>query len=310
MKKMMMLLSLFLCLSTYAETGILFIAHGTMNHTVGHGESLAACTSHHPSPWENFVLTTLNGMKGEIPKKFEVAFGMWESHCYDQAIDRLTARLVREGKKLDHLVVFPLFISSHSEVIEMQKYIFKKRPDIVLPIPHVHPTKFKGPITYMNALDYDPHVSMILAKRFHHLIHLAKDGGLTTKQMEIVLIMHGPVGDQANLEWMKMGERYNKDLIYLFPVSKSHVISLRDDAPTEVRDLMTAKLRTIVREARREGRIALLLPLLIAKGGIDQGILQRLNGLEYIWSGDALFPDTKLQDVIVGRLNSVLSKKE
>lgn len=308
MKKMIMLLSFLFSLSICAETGILFIAHGTMNHGNGHGEHLSACTSHHPSPWENFVLTTLDGMKGEIPKKFEVAFGMWESHCYDEAIDRLTARLVSEGKKLDHLVVFPLFISSHSEVIEMQKFIFKKRPDIVIPIPYVHTTKFNGTITYMNALDYDPQVSMILANRFHHLIHMAKEGGYATKKMELVLVMHGPVDDQANLEWMKMGERYNKDLTYLFPVSQTHIISLRDDAPAEVRDLMTAKLRTIVTEARCNGSMALILPLLIAKGGIDQGILERLNGLDYIWSGEALFPDSKLQDVILGKLNSVISK--
>lgn len=304
MKRFFLVFCLLFSFSTFAGTGILFIAHGTMNHGGGHGLN-ASCTPHHPSEWESFVLSTLNGMKNEISNKFEVAFGMWESHCFDEAIFRLEKRLAAEGDTLDHLLVFPLFISSHSEVIEMQKFIFKKRPDVVIPIPYVRQTKFQGQITYMDALDYDPHISLILANRFHHLVHLAKDQGFSMKNMELVLVMHGPVDEEANGKWMEMGELYNKDIMYLFPVKKSHVLSLRDDAPSETRDRMTAELRGIVTEAKNNGRIALVLPLLISKGGIDSGIVHRLQGLDYIWSGEAILPDTKLKDVILNRLKRV-----
>lgn len=291
----------------FADTGILFIAHGTMNHSGGHKLS-SSCTPHHYSNWEQYVLSTLGSIKMEVPNNFEVAFGMWESRCFDEAIERLEAKLHSEGTSLDHLIVFPLFISSHSEVIEMQKYIFKKRPDLVLPIPGVHPTKFKGNITYMNALDYDPQVSLILANRFHHLVHLAKDRGFSSKQMELVLVMHGPVDEKANAEWMKMGERYAKDVRYLFPVAASHIISLRDDAPAEVRDQMTRDLRRVINEASDKGKISLILPLLISKGGIEGGILERVKDLDYVWSGETLFPDQKLQDVILSRLQNIIKK--
>lgn len=304
MKRIFFVLCLFFSITSLAETGILFIAHGTMNHGSGHGLS-SGCTPHHPSEWEGYVLSSINEMKNELPHKAEVAFGMWESHCFDEAISRLESRLAAVGKTLDHLVVFPLFISSHSEVIEMQKFIFRKRPDMVLPIPYVRQTRFQGQITYMKALDYDPHVSLILANRFHHLVHLAKDQGVSMKNMELVLVMHGPVDDRANIKWMEMGESYNKDIMYLFPVKKSHVLSLRDDAPAETRDRMTAELRGIISNADKNGRVALILPLLISRGGIDAGIIHRLRGLSYIWSGDAILPDSKLKDVIMNRLRSI-----
>lgn len=306
MKRLFFVLCLFFTLSSMADTGVLFIAHGTMNH--GDSHLYSGCTPHHHSEWERFVLSSVDEIKSELPYKTEVAFGMWESHCFDEAISRLENQLSADGQKLDHLIVFPLFVSSHSEVIEMQKFIFKKRSDMVLPIPYVRQTRFQGQITYMKALDYDPHISLILANRFHHLVHLAKDQGVSMKNMELVLVMHGPVDDEANIKWMEMGELYNKDIMYMFPVKKSHVLSLRDDAPTEVRDRMTAELRGIIINASKNGRMALILPLLISKGGIDAGIIHRLKGLDYIWSGDAILPDSKLKDVILNRIRKISKK--
>lgn len=307
MKKIILLFASLLSFNIFAETGILFIAHGTMGGHGG-GHQHMSCTSENPAKWESYVLNTINGMKKDIPLQFEVTFGMWESHCFDQSIAKLDHKLMAQGKTLDHLIVFPLFISSFSSVTEMQKYIFKKRADRVLEIPGVHQTQFEGKITYMNAFDYEPHISMILANRLHHLVHMAKEQGYSSDKMEVVLVMHGPVEDEANQEWMKMGEKYNRDITYLFPVTKSHVISLRDDADQTVKDEATKKLRNIVSQAKNEGKIALILPLLIARGGIDAGIVKRLNGLSYIWSGESLFPDPKLKDAILHKLDSVIKK--
>jgi hypothetical protein len=311
MKKLVLLLSLILSISCYGETGILFIAHGTMGGG-GHGNHgdhhLMGCSSEHPSKWESFVLSTLTGMKNEIPKNFEVSFGMWESHCFDESIHRLEKKMATLGSKLDHLIVFPLFISSYSSVIEMQKFIFKKRTDRILDISNVHTTYFDGKITYMSAFDYEPNISIILANRFEHLILMADELGIPKQKTELVLVMHGPVEDEANLEWLKMGEKYNKDLTALFPVVKSHVVSLRDDAEEAVKDQASKELRNIVSTASSEGRMALVLPLLISKGGIDAGIVKRMDGLDFIWSGESLFPDSKLKDVIINKLKSNLSK--
>lgn len=309
MKKLVLIICTILSFASFAETGILFIAHGTM--PMGdddHGDHKMSCTSNHPSKWESFVLSTINGMKSEIKKDFEVSFGMWESHCFDESIKKLSVRMTSNGSNLDNLIVFPLFISSYSTVIEMQKYIFKKRPDRVINIPNVHQTHFNGQITYMSAFDYNPHISMVLANRFHHLVHMAQEKGYSSKSMELILVMHGPVEDVENVEWMKMGKKYNKDITYLFPVANSHVISLRDDASEEVKDQATKELIELTSKASQSGRISLVLPLLISKNGIQDGIVERLKGLDYVWTGDSIFPDPKLEDVILNKLDSELLK--
>lgn len=288
----------------FAETGILFIAHGTaMNHD---GHLRTSCTPHHVPEWEKYVLSSIESMRASIPKKIEVAFGMWESDCFDEAILKLQENIKKEGKILDHVVVFPLFISTHSEVIEMQKYIFKKRPDKVIPLPHVHQTFFDGKITYLDAFDYDPKISMILSNRLHDLVQKGNEKGYAPQQLELVLVMHGPVDEKANLQWIKMGEEYNRDLMLSLPLYKSHVISLRDDADDEIRNKMTTELREKIIDARTNHRMPILLPLLISKGGIDQGIMERVSDLEFIWLGQALFPDDKLKDVILPRLKEFL----
>jgi len=285
---------------TWATSGILFLAHGSMSGN-SHSMMNKNCEASAPSPWERAILDAQLEIKEKLPYQSEVAFGMWNTHCFNAAISRLEKQLLLQGKNLDHLLVLPLFISSYSAVIEMQKFIFKKRPDRVIPLPNVMPIAYAGKISYLPALDYDPQISMILANRFHHLVHLAKEQGYKRQQMELVLVMHGPVSDKDNIKWLSMGKKYAEDITYLFPVHNAHIVSLRDDAPAEVRDLATKKLREIVQGAAATGKKALILPLLISQGGIEKGILARLENLDYIWSGEMLFPDKKLSDILIGK---------
>jgi len=295
-------LTLFLVCTTsvFASSGILFLAHGSMQ--MGHGTQQMACNNSMPSAWEKAVLNVIDSIKPELAFNAEVSFGMWNSRCIDAGIARLEGLLKEQGQTLEHLIVMPIFISSHSAVIEMQKYIFKKRADRVIPLPMVTKANFNGKITYLPALDYNPQISMILADRFHDLIYLAKKQGLQKKQMELVLVMHGPVSDKDNAKWLKMGREYIADIMYLFPVSSAHVISLRDDARGETRERATKELQGIVSAAAKAGKKALVLPLLLSKGGIETGILERLEGLDYIWAGKMLLPDEKLGKILVERL--------
>lgn len=284
---------------SFADSGILFLAHGSMKH---HHKEMS-CDNTNPTLWEKSVLDAVDGINKKLPFNSDVAFGMWSTSCFDAGIHRLEKKYRDEGKTLDHLIVFPIFISSHSAVIEMQKFIFKKRSDRVIPLPTVSQTSFNGKITYLSAIDYNPFVSLILSERFHHLIHLAKNEGYEKKQMELVLVMHGPVSDSDNEEWLKMGQQYADDVSYLFPVGNSHIVSLRDDAPGDVRDRATEELRNIVSTATLNGRKALVLPLLLSKGGIEEGIIKRLEGLDYVWSGQMILPDSLLGKLLVHRFD-------
>ncbi len=98
-----------------------------------------------------------------------------------------------------------------------------------------------------------------------------------------------------------MGQKYVNDLAKISPLASTHVISLRDDAP-HVRWLQTRKLRANITEAKERGNMPLILPLLVSKGGIEEGILERMKGLDYIWTGEVLLPDPILGKLILNRL--------
>lgn len=284
-----------------ADSGILFLAHGSMKkHLIE-----KKCDNHKPSIWEKEVLNSVQVIKTKLPHNSEVAFGMWNTKCFNNGVKRLQKAMKEKGKELDHLIVFPIFISSYSAVIEMQKFIFKKRPDRIIPLPWVKRISFKGKISYLQAIDYNPYVSIILSNRFHQLIHLAKSKGYTAEQMELVFVMHGPVSEKNNKKWLSMADKYVADMTYLFPMDVVHTISLRDDAPKEIRNRATKKLQMAVVKASEKGKIALILPLLLSKGGIEEGILKRLNNLDYIWTGNMLLPDPNLSKLLVNKLQEI-----
>lgn len=292
MKLGLILVFVFLNQFCFAKKGTLILAHGSMK----------GCGYTNPTQWEKGVHKIVDRVRPQVKHEIQVAFGMWNTMCFQKGLQKLQDRMAAKGQLLKELEVLPLFLSSHSVVIEMQKYIFQKRASKPINIPMATQIKFTGKIDYQSALDYNPHLAMIMANRLHGLIHSGKTEGYTKKQMEVVFVMHGPVGELDNLKWLEMAKKYQNDLNYLFPLHSFHIISLRDDAPTQTRDEQTQILREITSNATANGRVALILPYLLSEGGIQQGILDRLQGLDYIWSGDPILPDPFFDQVLLDRL--------
>jgi len=53
-------------------------------------------------------------------------------------------------------------------------------------------------------------------------------------------------------------------------------------------------LRELVQRELKGGRRVLVVPLLISFGGIEKGLRERLNGLEYTLADAALMPDDRM----------------
>jgi len=282
----------FVSINCFADSGTLIIAHGGMK----------GCEMKIPVRWETQVHQMVENIKKTVPNDIELAFGMWNTKCFQLGIERLKESMLKKGRVLTHLKVLPLFISSHSAVIEMQKYIFGKRNDQVIPNLNVAQINFQGSMEYLNALDYNPQISLILAKNLRQLIDDANQRGLIVNEMEVFLVMHGPVGEENNIKWLEMGQRYLEDLLYLFPSLTGYVISLRDDAPQLIKSQATLVFRNQVELANKNGRAALILPLLLSSGGIEVGILERLERLPFTWTGQALLPDPYFEKVLRARL--------
>ena len=239
---------------------------------------------------------------------------MASKRTIQDAVDRLLERGV------DGIVAVPLFISSHSSIIRATEYLLAVREEAVPELaifarmshgrdasPAAHdatfdpttPVETTVPIRMTTALDRHPLVADIL-------VSLAEAVSLNPEEEVAVIVSHGPSSDDDNRAWLEdmgilaelMGEKTR--------LSRIEYLTVRDDAPEPIRGQAADELRALVNRATGEGKNVLIVPLLMSYGGIERGIRERLEGLTYRMSPNALLPDDRLTEWVL----SVSSRNE
>jgi len=273
-----------------AKTGILVLAHGVSSH---HG-------GHHPQgddPWELTVRETVRTAKSRIPYPVELAFGMWSQKNFQTGVDALVAQ------GICRLVIVPFFVSSHSVVINTQRYQFHLTEENPLPfdpgrirIPgSVRETKFQS------ALDDHVLLSEVLRDRLRGL-------STTPENDEAIFVAHGPVSEEDDRLWLKdlaVHARRICDSQGMAASCNIHPFTLQDDALPPIRHWKTLMLRQLVGEITARGHNPVIVPVLLAPGGIEKGLIERLQGLTYRYNGRMLAPDPRLADWLVERSKDV-----
>jgi hypothetical protein len=223
------------------------------------------------------------------------------------AVDKLIARGVTE------IVAVPLFVSSWSSVITSTEYLLGLRaqapPALAIYAKMNHapaatagaaqhgdhdaaadgtiPIKSSVPVRMTPALNDHPIVSDILSSRAREISRdLAKEA--------LIVVAHGPSEEDDNRRWLADMAALTARIQQAAAFASSDYLTLRDDAPKPVRDAATAQLRGIVQRELAAGRRVLIVPLLIAFGGIERGLRERLDGLPYTMATSALVPDDRL----------------
>jgi hypothetical protein len=143
--------------------------------------------------------------------------------------------------------------------------------------------KSREPIAMSRALDDHELVGRILNER-------AKALSRGTGDEHLVLVAHGPVDDAAMPVW-------KDSLMALCAMAGKggkfrdcSFVLLRDDAAPEIRAAAVADMREkVARRSTVKGR-AIVIPVLIARGGIEKKIVKDLAGLDYAWDGKTLMP--------------------
>lgn len=247
-------------------------------------------------------------------KPTEIAFGMATRANIQSAVDRLRARGVSE------IVAVPLFVSSWSSVITSTEYLLGQRSvaprelEIYAKMNHASPTPAASgtsgdhashaehtgaaadpkspvsspiPIRMTQALNDHPIVADILASR-------ARSISQQPNEEAVVIVAHGPVGDEENRRWLTDMASLATQMSNVDRFASIDYLTLRDDAPATVRNQATAELRGIVTKRIAEGRRVLIVPLLVSFGGIERGLRERLDGLTYQMPNTALVPDERL----------------
>jgi sirohydrochlorin ferrochelatase len=282
----LVLLGLLTARSSFAETGILLLAHGG-------------------SPEWN---ARVNELAAQVDKSrpTEVAFGMATRANIQAAIARLVSRRVTE------IAAVPLFVSSWSSVITSTEYLLGVRSEapaalaVYARMNHGRPNADASdghdghaaadatspvtspvPIRMTPALNDHPVVAEILASR-------ARSISQEQRREALVLVAHGPNEEEDNRRWLADMASLAHRIRGTEQYASIDCLTLRDDAPRPIRDQATAQLRELVSRHSRDGRRVLIVPLLISFGGIDKGLRERLDGLPYAIPGAALMPDDRL----------------
>ena len=271
-----------------SERGIVLMAHGGS------------------ATWNATVSDLRAKVDARVPT--EVALGMATRATIQSAVDRLIERGVRE------IVAVPLFVSSHSSVIESTKYLLGARadapPELAVfarmshgprpaagaapehgehapPADGTRPVQSSVPLRMGKALDDHPIVADILLSRASAI---SRDPA----HEAVVLVAHGPVPDADNALWLEDMNRLAVRVRAAVPFAKVEAITVRDDAPAPVREAATADLRALVTRLSSGGSRVLIVPLLLSYGGIEAGIRKRLEGLDYTMASQGIMPDDRV----------------
>lgn len=275
--------------------GVLLLAHG--------GSALE---------WNEEVRHVADQVDLLIPT--EIAFGMATRSTMQSAINRLTARGVTE------IVAVPLFVSSHSSVIDSTAYLLglqKMEPEDLKMFASMdhgdsmekmdHSTMMRDrapaaeaekpinatiPIRMASALDHHPVVADILMDR---AASISKDPAREV----VILVAHGPVPDDENKQWLADMNLLANEMRRHTRYASIDCMTLRDDADEPVRDAATKQLREMVQQATSSGKTPLVIPLLLSYGGIEEGLRKRLSGLTYVMPSQALLPDKRIVDWVI-----------
>jgi sirohydrochlorin cobaltochelatase len=264
------------------DTGILLLAHGGDTN------------------WNALV----NALAARVNERrpIEVAFGMADRSTMQDAVSRLAQRGV------GRIVAVPLFVSSHSAVIDASQYLLGARaeapPALAAFARMRHGTGADGashtdhsdrmrpvatdlPIRMGTALDHDPVVAEVLLARARAI---SRDS-----QSEVaVVVAHGPTSEEENRLWLNDMAIVASRIGDAMPFARVEFLTVRDDAPKPIRDAAGKQLREVVSRAVTDGHRVLILPLLLAYGGIEKGIHERLAGLTYQMAEAGLLPDDRL----------------
>ena len=154
------------------------------------------------------------------------------------------------------------------------------------------PVETAMPISVTTALDGHALVAEILLSR-------AADVSRTPEEEVVVLVAHGPSSAEDNVLWLANMSTLVEQILPRTRFSRIEYLTVRDDASDPVRDEATAELRAVVEAVVDEGKSALIVPLLLSYGGIEAGIRERLDGLQYRMAEQALLPDERLSEWVL-----------
>lgn len=275
------------------------------------------------SQWNQEVLNAVEPLKEQYA--VETAFGMADRSMIQAKIHQI------EQQGVDKIIVVPLFISSYSPIIRQTEYLLGLRDtlaDSPMLMHHAsdsnHSSDHHAVATGGETADSGNHRSerhtdelkpvernaeIILTRPLDDHLLVAE---ILVERMEeisedphhetVIIAAHGPDGEEDNRRWLHTMESLAIQVRAIQkergqPFQHIFCVTLRDDAPADIYEQAKENLRSLVRQANQSGDV-IIVPLLLSKGGIEKGVVKRLEGLPYKWTGNTLLPHPNITEFI------------
>lgn len=244
--------------------------------------------------WNGIVRKAVKQVDLGYPAEIALGMGMHphEVRTMQQAADRL------ERKGISRLLVIPLLVSSHSDVYRQYEYLLGLRDEAPWPEAGA-PLQLEVPVVMGQALDDAPAVAEVLLERAQAL---SRD----PEEETVVLVGHGPNADVDNLRWLASMAEFARVIKQDGAFRDVMIVTIRDDALQPIQEEAKRQFREIVRAAGQSGRV-LIVPLLLAQGGIEHKIPKLLTGLPYRYTGQTLLPHPAIQRWLAAQAEQLAS---
>jgi sirohydrochlorin ferrochelatase len=247
-----------------SNIGVLALGHG---YTLGGNEQ-----------FENYA--------GPIAKEYPTAvapgMAMMSSSHIQQALDELTTK---HGVKT--IVVVPMEPGDDSSLHRQWEYIFGLEDEApYLTVPRV---KTDARIVFTKSPAEDPRVAMIMKD---YAVETSANPG----KDRLIIVSHGPEDPKDQADELKLLGEHADRIRAASKFTDIKAASLQDDAIPEIRAANVAELRRLIKEATDQGREAVIVPLILTKGGFHRRLQKDLDGLTYKFANRGLIEHPLFQE--------------
>ncbi len=216
--------------------------------------------------WDEVLKKSIEHIAAVFPTAIGFGMCMMSSSHMQSAVNDL------ENAGADTIVVIPTALTNHTSLKRQWDYIFGVSDKAAyVAVPQV---KSKAKIIMADVMNDDPLVGEIL-------IDHAKEISTDEKNEVLIILGHGPEDKKDNDKVLEVMNSIADDVRKFTSFSEVIAMNLQDDAEKSIRAANVSILRDKVEKAKKEGKNAIVVGLLMSTRGIQHKIKNDLKGLEY-----------------------------
>jgi len=252
-----------------SEAAVLILAHGGT------------------SQWNKTVRKAVKA--AELPYPYKIVFGMGDTPAQQRDLQDAISELEDGGSH--SIYVVPLLISSYSEVMRQWKYLLGVDVQPGFMNNPLFPVQKHSTVHFAEPLNDSSVVVEILLDRAHEI-------STSPDKETVIIVAHGPNDDSDNAKWNQILQNIANRLKERGGYRAAEGVTLRDDAPSSIRQHAIEMLHQRVEAADKAGTRPLVVTLLLAPGGIEHKIGLELRGLNYAFNTKTILPDSRISEWI------------